>query len=78
MTFTSSISLGVVWLTIFYYASEMSAVMGLTSSECAVVGCGVLGTSLCKQILASPEFSDWQGENFLFVSKVYVPGTNRL
>lgn len=27
-----------------------------TSSDIAVVGCGVLGTSLCKQLLASPDF----------------------
>jgi hypothetical protein len=28
----------------------------------AVVGCGVLGTSLCKQILECPDFEGRQGE----------------
>ena len=28
----------------------------------AVVGCGVLGTSLCKQLLSSPDFEGVQGE----------------
>ena len=30
----------------------------------AVVGCGVLGTSLCKQLLESPHFSGNTGEWF--------------
>ena len=33
--------------------------------ECAVIGCGVLGTSFCKQLLASSDFEGWSG--------VYVP-----
>eukprot|EP00934_Nitzschia_sp_Nitz4_P003579 Nitzschia sp. Nitz4//scaffold9_size221794//181306//185650//NITZ4_001375-RA/size221794-augustus-gene-0.173-mRNA-1//-1//CDS//3329561088//3569//frame0 len=28
-------------------------------SDCAVLGCGVLGTSLCKQILEEPELDSW-------------------
>ena len=40
---------------------QLSSAMSLPSLECAVVGCGVLGTSLCKQLLTSPEFADWKG-----------------
>mmetsp|Transcript_58809 Transcript_58809/g.143857 ORF Transcript_58809/g.143857 Transcript_58809/m.143857 type:complete len:270 (-) Transcript_58809:1009-1818(-) len=29
-------------------------------NECAVIGVGVLGTSLCKQLLESPQFQDWK------------------
>ena len=32
-----------------------------TTPECAVVGVGVLGTSLCKQLLRDPELKDWKG-----------------
>lgn len=31
--------------------------MSVSPTECVVVGCGVLGTSLCKQLLESPEFA---------------------
>jgi hypothetical protein len=27
-----------------------------------VVGCGVLGTSLSKQMIESPQFSSWKGK----------------
>ncbi|CAB9513656.1 expressed unknown protein [Seminavis robusta] len=30
-----------------------------SQQQCAVIGCGVLGTSLCKQLLASPDFEGW-------------------
>jgi hypothetical protein len=33
-----------------------------TSNTCAVIGVGVLGTSLCRQILEHPQFQDWKGE----------------
>jgi hypothetical protein len=29
-------------------------------TECAIVGVGVLGTSLCKQLLRDPDFKDWK------------------
>jgi hypothetical protein len=32
-----------------------------SSSTCAVIGVGVLGTSLCRQILEHPQFQDWKG-----------------
>jgi hypothetical protein len=35
-----------------------------TSLECAVVGVGVLGTSLCKQLLESPELKEWKGRYY--------------
>jgi hypothetical protein len=42
---------------------QISSAMSVSSpSECAVVGCGVLGTSLCKQMLESPEFASWKGK----------------
>jgi hypothetical protein len=34
---------------------------GTTTTTCAVIGCGVLGTSLCQQILSSPECQSWKG-----------------
>jgi hypothetical protein len=40
---------------------RLSSAMSVTSNECAVIGCGVLGTSLCRQLLESPEFADWKG-----------------
>ncbi len=43
------------------FLGQLTFAMSMSSSECAVVGCGVLGTSLCKQMLASPEFMDWKG-----------------
>ena len=52
-------------LTQFLLAASLvwplSFAMSVSSSECAVVGCGVLGTSLCKQLLASPEFENLKG-----------------
>ena len=41
-----------------------SAAFAATSSsgDIAVVGCGVLGTSLCKQLLSSPDFGSKTGE----------------
>lgn len=33
-----------------------------TSGDIAVIGCGVLGTSLCRQILASADFDGRSGE----------------
>lgn len=32
--------------------------MATSASRCAVVGVGVLGTSLCEQILSSPDYAD--------------------
>jgi hypothetical protein len=44
-------------------ASLISSGMSLASShqQCAVIGCGVLGKSLCQQLLASPDFEGWTG-----------------
>lgn len=45
----------------FAAASSSSTPMTTTGKkECAVVGVGVLGTSLCRQLLESPEFKDWK------------------
>jgi hypothetical protein len=35
-----------------------------TSNSIAIVGCGVLGTSLCKQILACPELESVKGRHY--------------
>jgi nucleoside-diphosphate-sugar epimerase len=50
-------------LSLFLFSSALgvavSAMATSTSpSRCAVVGVGVLGTSLCQQILSSPDFAD--------------------
>ena len=37
--------------------------LAMAVSDCAVFGCGVLGTSLCKQLVESKEFSSWKGEH---------------
>jgi hypothetical protein len=46
------------------FLGRISSAMSVSSaaSECAVVGCGVLGTSLCKQMIGSPQFSSWKGK----------------
>jgi pyrroline-5-carboxylate reductase len=31
----------------------------------AVIGCGVLGTSLCRQLLESPDFADRKGRTVI-------------
>jgi hypothetical protein len=41
--------------------SSQSASVPPTTTSCAVIGCGVLGTSLCQQILANPDLSSWKG-----------------
>jgi hypothetical protein len=53
---------------IFLFLGQISSAMSVSSSECAVVGCGVLGTRVCKQIVASPEFSSWKGRMLGFCS----------
>ena len=53
-----SLSRLVLSVSIFW---RLSSAMSVTSNECAVVGCGVLGTSLCRQLIESPEFADWKG-----------------
>lgn len=40
------------------FSSAMSVATASTPSTCAVVGVGVLGTSLCKQLLEDPELND--------------------
>lgn len=49
--------------------TTISMVSGLSSSasapsQCAVVGCGVLGTSLCRQLLESPDFEGRSGKPY--------------
>jgi hypothetical protein len=39
----------------------MNVAAASTPSTCAVVGVGVLGTSLCKQLLEDPDFQDLKG-----------------
>ena len=53
--------IGLAALILGQIASAMSLPSN-TESSCAVVGCGVLGTSLCKQLIESPEFSSWKGK----------------
>ena len=57
MTGFSVISISVAVL----FLGQISSAMSVSSSDCAVVGCGVLGTSLCKQLLESPEFASMKG-----------------
>jgi hypothetical protein len=51
-------------LSLFLISSALGGVVisamatPTSPSRCAVVGVGVLGTSLCQQILASPDFAD--------------------
>jgi len=40
------------------FSTAMSVASASTSSSCAVVGVGVLGTSLCKQLLHDPDLKD--------------------
>jgi hypothetical protein len=40
--------------------SLVSTAMSCTGGV-AVIGCGVLGTSLCKQLIEAPEFSEASG-----------------
>ncbi len=46
---------------------SLSAVhaMAVTSHDIAVVGCGVLGTSLCEQLLSDSEFRSTSGKIIL-------------
>ena len=41
-------------------SQSSSTTMTTGQNECAVIGVGVLGTSLCKQLLESPQFQDWK------------------
>lgn len=50
---------------------QMTLAMSLSIQDCAVVGCGVLGTSLCKQMLASPEFSDCKGRFYFIFTMLF-------
>jgi hypothetical protein len=63
-------------LAVFFLGQISSAAaMSISSSgalECAVVGCGVLGTSLCKQMIESPEFSSWKGMINKYYRRVYL------
>jgi hypothetical protein len=43
------------------FSSAMSVAAASTPSTCAVVGVGVLGTSLCKQLLQDPDLKDLKG-----------------
>jgi nucleoside-diphosphate-sugar epimerase len=50
-------------LSLFLFSSALGVVVSAMAtspspSRCAVVGVGVLGTSLCQQILSSPDFAD--------------------
>jgi nucleoside-diphosphate-sugar epimerase len=42
------------------FSKSVIAFAAMTTKECAVVGVGVLGTSLCKQLLESPACQDWK------------------
>jgi len=48
-------------LFLFGFSSAMSVSAGPTQSTCAVVGVGVLGTSLCKQLIRDPDFKHLKG-----------------
>ena len=51
-----------LFLALLGIASCMALASTGYSEGVAVVGCGVLGTSLCKQILACPDFDGREGE----------------
>ena len=53
-------NLGLIAFLLFHTYSMALSVPSIVS-DCAVVGCGVLGTSLCKQIIGSSDFSSWKG-----------------
>mmetsp|Transcript_12772 Transcript_12772/g.36065 ORF Transcript_12772/g.36065 Transcript_12772/m.36065 type:complete len:348 (+) Transcript_12772:97-1140(+) len=46
--------------SIFSSALSLASTPQSTAPECAVVGVGVLGTSLCKQLLRDPDLKDWK------------------
>mmetsp|Transcript_40316 Transcript_40316/g.43743 ORF Transcript_40316/g.43743 Transcript_40316/m.43743 type:complete len:393 (+) Transcript_40316:118-1296(+) len=41
-------------------SSSSSSSSSMQVTECAIVGVGVLGTSLCKQLLRDPDFKNWK------------------
>ena len=43
------------------FSSAMSLASASSPSTCVVVGVGVLGTSLCKQLLEDPNLKDLKG-----------------
>ena len=47
-----------------------SSSLPTSTTECAVVGVGVLGTSLCKQLLRDPDFKDWKGMYYVLYCTV--------
>ena len=49
------------------FSSAMSLASASSPSTCAVVGVGVLGTSLCKQLLEDPDLKDLKGKKVLDV-----------
>lgn len=55
------------------FSSAMSVASASTSSTCAVVGVGVLGTSLCKQLLHDPDLKDLKGTQFVAYNLGIVP-----
>ena len=54
------------------FSTAMSVASASTSSSCAVVGVGVLGTSLCKQLLHDPDLKDLKGEHVIACSLCIV------
>ena len=41
-------------------AATTSSSIPIQVTECAIVGVGVLGTRICKQLLRDPDFKDWK------------------
>ena len=41
-------------------AATTSSSIPIQVTECAIVGVGVLGTRICKQLLRDPDLKDWK------------------
>ena len=52
-------------LSLFPSCLALSSAGMVLNGEIAVIGCGVLGTSLCKQLIEAPEFSAASGESVI-------------
>ena len=44
-------------------SSSINSNQHVPVTTCAIVGVGVLGTSLCKQLLHDPDLKDWKCKN---------------
>lgn len=49
----------IIFVCVYMTFSVVSALGVGSTTNCLVVGCGVLGTSLCEQLLSSTDFGSW-------------------